>query len=119
MHKKGFTTTWWHACMILWSSSLVDFSRASIRSGSIECDPNVVGVRGATLIVTLDSSVTIPVDSLLEVTVPSGSSIKPGEIKCGIAGYIDNDGLNCKGIDDFTVQFTVINELPRYQQNVF
>jgi len=49
--------------MVLLSSSFIGLSSASIRSGSIQCDPNMVGAKGATLIVTLDSSITIPVDS--------------------------------------------------------
>ena len=62
----------------------------------------------------------MPVGSLLEVVVPAGSSVEPGQVECAIAGYEDSDGLQCSALADRrTLQFPVQNELRRFEQNVF
>lgn len=93
---------------------------ATMSSGQVSCEPPVVGYKLAALTVQFFTDISIPVGSILEVTVPNEASIRSGFLTCSIAGYNDADGLTCEGLSDQkTLQFPVLHTLKAYEQNVF
>lgn len=66
---------------IIMATSLCCLTRAAqMSSAKISCQPAIVGQERTQLVVQFLTDITIPIGSILEVVVPSSTSVEPGQI---------------------------------------